>query len=108
VNYLFVLRRILLLLCLLGAQHAALAHTYEHVLLQEAASAGEHGGKDSGDALVCPDCLSAHSIEAMSAVASPLLPQIAFGHVFTAHEAGVSSARERLDLHAQGPPPHSL
>jgi hypothetical protein len=108
VNYRFVLRRILLLLCLLGAQHAALAHNYEHFLLQDAGSVGEHGGNDGGDALVCPDCLTAHSIAAISTVASPLLPQAAFGHVFSAHEAGIRSARELLDLRAQGPPPYSL
>lgn len=107
-NYLFVLRRILLLLCLLGAQHAALAHTYEHLLLQETGSVGEHGGSDGGDARVCPDCLTAHSIAAISTVASLSLPQCAFGHVFNAHEAEVSSARELLDLRARGPPPYSL
>jgi hypothetical protein len=108
VNYLFVLRRILLLLCLVGAQHAALAHAYEHLLLQDTGSVGEHGGSDGGEALVCPDCLTAHSIAAISTVASPLLPQGALGHVFSAREAGISSARELLDLRAQGPPSYSL
>lgn len=107
-NYRFVLRRILLLLCLLGAQHAALAHTYEHLLLLDRGSVGEHGGNDGGDAPVCPDCLSAHSIEAISTVASPLLLQGAFGHVYSVHAAGISSAPALLDLRARGPPLYSL
>lgn len=107
-NYLFVLRRILLLLCLLGAQHAALAHTYEHFLLPDTGSVGEHDGNGGGDILVCPDCLTAHSIAAISTVASPLLPLGAFEHLFSAHEAGVSSAPALLDLRAQGPPSYFL
>jgi hypothetical protein len=104
VNYRFVLRRILLLLCLLGTQHAALAHAYEHFLLPDTASVSEHGGNEGGDALVCPDCLTAHSIEVISMIAATLLPQDVFGHVVSAQADGLGSALMLLDLHAQGPP----
>ncbi|MBL8477604.1 MAG: hypothetical protein JNK71_16260 [Methyloversatilis sp.] len=123
-NPLFVLRRVLLLLCLLGAQHAALVHAYEH----HAASGPQSGvqpaadsalqpvlqpvlqpfaGSDHGSGLhaaSCADCLSGHALNAALPVALPGLSHARLGHVFCT-VAAVQSAVCRLpEQRAHGPP----
>lgn len=119
-NPLFVLRRVLLLLCLLGAQHAALVHAYEHHAasgvqsgVQPAAHPALHpfAGSEHGSglhAVSCADCLSGHALNAALPVPLPGLNHARLGHVFST-AAAVQSAVCRLpEQRAHGPPFSSL
>lgn len=127
-NPLFVLRRVLLLLCLLGAQHAALVHAYEH----HAASGPQSGVQPTADtalqpvlqpvlqpfagsehgsglhAASCADCLSGHALNAALPVALPGLTYVRLGHVFSTAAAVQSAACRLPEQRAHGPPFSSL
>ncbi|MDP3873810.1 MAG: hypothetical protein Q8Q80_14215 [Methyloversatilis sp.] len=101
-NPLFVLRRILLLLCLLGAQHVALAHAYEH----HPGPGSEHG---SGlHAVSCADCVAGHALNAAVPGTLPGLRHASLGHVFSSAASVPSAACQLPEQRSHGPPSLSL
>ncbi|MCQ9379590.1 hypothetical protein [Methyloversatilis sp. XJ19-49] len=107
-NPLFVFRRVLLLLCLLGAQHVALAHVYEHHPapgVQPVAGA-EHG---SGlHAVSCADCLSGHALNAALPVTLPGLRHASLDHLLSSADSLLATACHLPEQRAHGPPSHTL
>jgi len=107
-NPLFVLRRVLLLLCLLGAQHAALAHAYEH---HPAPGVHPVVGSEHGSglhAVSCADCLSGQALNAALPVSLPGLRHASLGHVFSSPASLLATACQLPEQRAHGPPSHAL
>ncbi|MDP2870223.1 hypothetical protein [Methyloversatilis sp.] len=107
-NPLFVLRRILLLLCLFGAQHVALAHAYEHHPAPgvHSVAGSEHG---SGlHAVSCADCLSGHALNTAMPAKLPGLRHAGLDHVFITTAPVRSTACDLPEQRAHGPPLPSL
>ncbi|AOF82780.1 hypothetical protein BSY238_1492 [Methyloversatilis sp. RAC08] len=107
-NLLFVLRRVLLLLCLLGAQHVALAHAYEHhpVPGVQRVAGSEHG---SGLHVVsCADCLSVQALNSALPVTLPGLRHASLDHEFSSASSLPATACRLPEQRAHGPPSHTL
>jgi hypothetical protein len=107
-NPLFVLRRVLLLLCLLGAQHAALAHAYEHhpAFGVQPVAGSEHG---SGlHAVSCADCLSGQALNAALPVTLAGLRHASLDHVLSSVASILATACHLPEQRAHGPPSHTL
>ncbi|PZU54923.1 MAG: hypothetical protein DI561_03765 [Thauera sp.] len=97
------LRLVMLLLCLIGAQHVTLVHAFEHV---PAAGVSLTAEDDGGPAhvQVCPDCLSAHSLTQLSvgAAPDPAVPDLS--HVLRAASLRVAVHGAAPEPCAHGPP----
>lgn len=105
-KHLSVLRRILLLLCLIGAQHAALAHAYEHFSARGSLPVAESEHNGGGEhAIACADCLSAHSLNAAFPVTLPAPARDTLDHVFLASALVQAGACYLPEQRAHGPPP---
>ncbi|OYW28512.1 MAG: hypothetical protein B7Z51_08095 [Methyloversatilis sp. 12-65-5] len=115
-NPLFVLRRLLLLLCLLGAQHAALVHAYEHHVasgVQSGAQPALHpfAGSEHGSGLhaaACADCLASHALNAALPLTLPGLSHVGLGHVLSTAPSVQSAVCQPPEQRAHGPPVSSL
>jgi hypothetical protein len=104
-NHPSVLRRILLLLCLLGAQHTALAHAYEHDATRSLRPIAEASHGTGLHTLVCADCLSAHSLGAAALPCpEPGLRHGTLNHVLATAAATAADACHLPEQHAHGPP----
>lgn len=107
-NPLFVLRRVLLLLCLLGAQHVALVHAYEHHAASgvQPIAGAEHG---SGlHAVSCADCLSGQTLNAALPVTLQGLRHASRGHVLSSAASLLATVCHLPEQRAHGPPFSSL
>jgi hypothetical protein len=101
-----LLRLAFLLLCLLGAQHTALVHAFEHVRATAGQASLDATGSGSGDehGLVCADCLSAQSFSAVFAnPASATIPS-GLAHVCRARTASHDACSPAPEPRAHGPP----
>jgi hypothetical protein len=101
-----LLRLALFLLCLLGAQHGALVHAFEHVRATAGTSFLDAGGSGGGGehGLVCADCLSAQSFSAIFAsLASAAVPS-GLAHVCRARAAAHDAHCPVPEPRAHGPP----
>ncbi|WP_019915759.1 hypothetical protein [Methyloversatilis discipulorum] len=97
------LRLVMLLLCLIGAQHVTLVHAFEHVPAAGVSLTAEDDG-DPAHAPVCPDCLSAHSLIQLSvgAAPDPAVPDLS--HVLRAASLRVAAHGAAPEPCAHGPP----
>ncbi|HEY9192807.1 MAG TPA: hypothetical protein VIO81_08020 [Methyloversatilis sp.] len=106
-----VFRLVLFLLCLIGAQHAALVHALEHLPAGGAAIAQlqQDGDSKAGDhALACVGCLAAHTFATCFSGTPPRAPESALTHVYRAPLAVRSGGSTTPEPRAHGPPPISL
>ena len=104
-------RLVLFLLCLIGAQHTALVHAFEHLSAGGTAVAQlrQDGRGTAGDhALVCASCLSAHTFATCFTGAPARAPESGLTHVYRATLALQSGGSTTPELRAHGPPPISL
>lgn len=101
------LRLVMLLLCLIGAQHVTLVHAFEHVPTASQTLAAEDDGGPA-HAPVCPDCLSAHSLTQWSAGATPDPAVPDLSHVLRAASLRVAAHGAAPEPCAHGPPAPSL
>lgn len=99
------LRLFLFVLCLVGAQHAVLVHAFEHIPGYGGASVADTGQGEGGHALVCADCLSAHTLAAVFHGATPAGIHIGLGHVLCAPALLPARDSRAPEPRAHGPPP---
>lgn len=99
------LRFVLLVLCLIGAQHVSLVHAFEHLSPRAAAVLAE--SDDDGaptHAAVCPDCLSAHSLATLFSGSAPDTAVADLSHVLRAASLRVAVHGAAPEPCAHGPP----
>ncbi|MBC7208168.1 MAG: hypothetical protein H5U27_16880 [Methyloversatilis sp.] len=97
------LRLVMLLLCLIGAQHVTLVHAFEHVPAAGVSLTAEDDGGPA-HAQVCPDCLSAHSLTQLSAGTTPAPAVPDLSHVLRAASLRVAVHGAAPEPCAHGPP----
>lgn len=99
------LRFVLLVLCLVGAQHVSLVHAFEH-LSPRAASVLAESDDDGAPthAAVCPDCLSAHSLATLFSGSAPDTAVADLSHVLRAASLRVAVHGAAPEPCAHGPP----
>ena len=97
------LRLVMLLLCLIGAQHVTLVHAFEHVPAAGVSLTAEDDGGPA-HAQVCPDCLSAHSLTQLSAGTTPAAAVPDLSHVLRAASLRVAVHGAAPEPCAHGPP----
>lgn len=100
---LYALRLVMLLLCMIGAQHVTLVHAFEHVPTAGIALAAEDDGGPA-HAPVCPDCLSAHSLTQLSVGAGSEPAVSDLSHVLRAASLRVAAHGAAPEPCAHGPP----
>lgn len=100
---LYALRLVMLLLCMIGAQHVTLVHAFEHVPAAGVSLTAEDDGGPA-HAPVCPDCLSAHSLTQLSvgAAPDPAVPDLS--HVLRGASLHVAAHGAAPEPCAHGPP----
>lgn len=100
------LRFVLLVLCLVGAQHVSLVHAFEHLSPRAAAvlTDGDDDGAPTHAAAVCPDCLSAHSLATLFSGSAPDTSVADLSHVLRAASLRVAVHGAAPEPCAHGPP----
>jgi len=107
-NLLFVLRRILLLLCLLGAQHAALAHAYEHDATFDAQPVPGSEHRPGLHVASCAECMAGQALNAALPATPAELCHGCLDRVCSTVVSVQSAACRLPDLRAHGPPSSPL
>ncbi|MFZ5504105.1 MAG: hypothetical protein ACOY7P_01305 [Pseudomonadota bacterium] len=100
---LYALRLVMLLLCLIGAQHVTLVHAFEHVPAAGVSLTAEDDGGPA-HAPVCSDCLSAHSLTQLSVGAGSEPAVSDLSHVLRAASLRVAAHGAAPEPCAHGPP----
>lgn len=98
------LRFVLLVLCLVGAQHVSLVHAFEHLSPRAAVLADSDDDGALTHAAVCPDCLSAHSLATLFSGTAPDTVVADLSHVLRAASLRVAVHGAAPEPCAHGPP----